>query len=262
MSHLADLLLRSGDLEFDQLESVRGQQAYRGGRLEHLLVENRMIPEKTLVAAIARVTGTPVARLDALRPDGTALARLPDAFCWELPCFPVSYDEGNRSLTVAVTDPTDIALIDEIIQRSGCRVKALVGGVAEIRRAIRRHYRGEYVPDDEGEGLTLDEGGEEEFKITDMSGKTVMTSLQALKAQHEAQQAQATPAPSPPPAAPRGSGISGLFSIRVLSPDERERLERVRTNLEKSQLILSAILSLLEEKGVLRQAEVHGRAGR
>jgi hypothetical protein len=138
----------------------------------------------------------------------------------------------------------------------------VVGGVGEIRRAIRRHYRGEYVPDDEGEGLTLDEGGEEEFKITDMSGKTVMTSLQALKAQHEAQQAQAASASPVPPAPPRGSGISGLFSIRVLSPEERERLHRVRANLEKSQLILSAILSLLEEKGVLRQAEVHGRAGR
>ncbi|MDF1562406.1 MAG: hypothetical protein P1V51_05140 [Deltaproteobacteria bacterium] len=274
MSDLVDLLLKSGDLEFDQIESARGQQQLHGGRVEHILIETRMIPERTLVAAIARVTQLPVANLDKANPDGTALARLPDAFCWENICFPTEYDEHSRTVTVAVTDPTDIIFIDGLIRQCGCRVKTLVAGVEEIRRAIRRHYRGEWIPEGDLEtDPSMGQASGDEFKITDMSGNTVMTSLKDLKAQHDAQvaaQGGGPPGPPlpgppqrpPPPVADFGSAstsIDDLFAIRALSPAERERVEKVQGNVEKSQIILRAIMELLEEKGYVRRDEITQR---
>jgi len=266
-STLVDILLQSGDLQLHQLESARGQQSFNGGRIEHILVDSRMIGERELVAAIARVTQFPEAKLDQFQPDGTALARLPDAFAWHTVCFPMEYDERARSLVVAVTDPTDIELADTIIRNCGCRLKAKIAGVQEIRRAIRRHYRGEYVPDAENAAEVPDfapSDGEEEFKITDMSGNTVMTSLQTLKNQHDAQlaakaaagggEARAPSRPAPPPP-PIDDLTDSLFDIQALTPDERERIEKIAANVNKSGIILKALLELLEENGILWPGE-------
>jgi hypothetical protein len=48
----------------------------------------------------------------------------------------------GRSLTVALTDPTNLALIDELSFRTGCRIRVVIAAQDEIRRASARLYCG------------------------------------------------------------------------------------------------------------------------
>jgi hypothetical protein len=58
----------------------------------------------------------------------------------------------TATLTVAMSDPTNLAVVDEIRFRTGRRVKALIGGDEEVASAIRRSY-----PSDSGvEAIALD----------------------------------------------------------------------------------------------------------
>lgn len=257
---LADLLVESNDIGHHQLRGARAHQDAHGGRIEHILVENRMMKEEDLTEAISRVTGLDRVYLDEIPASGVAMAKLKSEYCMDLPCFPVAYQEETRTLQVAMTDPTDLMLLDPIIQRAGCRVKPLVAGVTEIRRAVRRHYLGEYIAPEEVE-FEPAEDEEEEFKITDMSGKTMMTSLEKLKKEHEAKKAAAASGglPFDPPPPPVSNAAADFLAIEALGPDEVERLEKVRRNFEKSQIILGAILALLEDKGILTRAEVDKR---
>ena len=93
---------------------------------------------------------------------------------------------------------------------------------------------------------------EEEFKITDMAGHTMVTSQDQVKAEAPPPR----PAP-PPPLADDPADV--LFDVRTLGPGELARLRKIQANQEKSALVLRAILELLEERGYLTRAEVDAR---
>lgn len=256
MADLAELLLTHNEIDWNQLESARGQQQFSGARLEHILVEARMVPERRLADAIARVTHTERALLDELSVDGAALAKMDGDTCWKEVVFPVAVADNGRTLHVAFTDPIDIGLTDRIGQITGCRVVPKVAGLNEIRRAIRRHYYGEAVATPEEEAPS-ENAGEEVFKITDMAGHTVVTARDQVKPAAPAAPVARAPEPPPPPVA--GDPADVLFDVRALGPEERARLKKVAANQAKSARVLSALIELLEERGYLTRAEVEDR---
>jgi hypothetical protein len=252
MPDLGDKLVAHGAIDPSQLESARSHQRNYGGRLEEILVEQRMVSESPLADAIAEVTGCRRIRLDDIQPEGAARAKLPVSAAEENVAFPCALRDDGRTLWVAVTDPTDLTALDGIAGRSGCRIRAMVAGAREIRRAIQRHYHGveEAAPAEEAVA-----SGAEGFKITDISGNTVMTSMESLREQHDAAQARRAPAP---PVADEDPA-DALFDIQALSPDEVARLEKVRSHQEKSAIVLRALVELLEEKGVFAPGEAAAR---
>lgn len=252
MADLAELLLSHNEIDWNQLESARSQQAYSGKRIEHILVESRMIPESRLTDAIARVTKVRRLPLDELTPDGGALAKLRPELCEREVIFPVALRDEGRTLWIATTDPTDLALLDRTAQTAGCRVRPVVAGLEEIRRAIRRVYHGEEVaaPTEQAPPDA------DEFKITDMSGNTVMTSLDVLRRQAEAAGDAPAAARAAPPPPVDEDPAEALFAPSALGPEEQARLEKLAANQRKSGIVLKALLELLEERGLLGPGDV------
>ena len=253
MSELATLLLQERYIDINQLDSARAQQEYSGKRIEHILVESRMVPEHKLVDYISRVTHIPEVKLSEVEPSGDALAKMKGTDCFDLAVLPLYLENNGRTLVVAVTDPLDIGHLDEIMRLAGCRVRTMVAGVNSIRRAVRKYYFGEEVEEQEG----IDLPPEDEFKITDMSGNTVMTSIDQLRRQEEARLAgmrSAGAAPASPPASDLFG--EGLFEIKALSPEERARLEKLKDHMAKSRRVLQAVLELLIEKGAANRSEL------
>ena len=100
-------------------------------------------------------------------------------------------------------------------------------------------------------------GEEEEFKVVDMSGNTVVKRM-----------AQVAPSIAAQNAAESGGSsagdlldeiLSGGSAPEGLSAEELQRLETVKINQEKSSKILRALLELLLEKGELSQKELAAR---
>jgi hypothetical protein len=256
MADLGALLIERGAIDRSQLDSARSHQRSFGGRIEEILVEQRMVSEPKLADAIAQATGTRRVVLDEIQPEASARAKLPAAAAEEEVALPVALRDDGRTLWVAMTDPTDIPRLDRLAARAGCRIRPMVAGGREIRRAIALHYRGEVDAAVDMPSAPADSG--EAFKVTDMSGKTLMTSLDVVRAQHEVAQ-QSMPKSSPydddeDPAA-------DLFDIQAFSPDEVARIHKVFDHQEKGSLVLRALTELLLEKGLLRPEELRSKLG-
>lgn len=280
-SRVADILIRAKVIDDLQLRSALAHTEQWGVRLAKAVVDLRFSDEEKVTDALAKATNTPRTRLGNINKDQGALGRFDVGFCEQKGIFPVQLKDGGKTLVVAVADPTDLDLVDAIAMKARARVVTMVASEGEIERAILKFYKGVENPELQqthqgqgfgfatpGSGADLDSGGEEEeeFKIVDMSGKTVMKRLADIVSPEEAAklQASAAPASAPPPTASAGDLLDEILSgapppAAALTPEELQRLESVRVNQEKSSKILRALLELLFEKRRLSREELSAR---
>jgi type IV pilus assembly protein PilB len=141
---LGELLLESGVIDEAMLQSALGHQRRWGGRLGQALLDLKLVGEGVIVEALARKSGIEVARLAELEPYALeqAMKLVPREFAQRNNIFPMSAD--TSTVTVAMSDPTNLALTDELRFRTGRRVKVCIAGDREIAEAIRFHFPQEY----------------------------------------------------------------------------------------------------------------------
>jgi type IV pilus assembly protein PilB len=119
-TQLGQLLLSRGLVTAEQIEKALAEQKEKGHRklLGELLVEMNYCTDNQIASALAEAYGVPYAQVGPKICDPKALEILTRDFLEEhivLPLFKV-YDV----LTVAVSEPTNVFLIDEIERISGC----------------------------------------------------------------------------------------------------------------------------------------------
>ena len=136
---------------------LRGAAACRPG-LGRVLVEQGVLTESQLVAALATQIGLRFVDLSDFPVDGSAVARVPGAVCRRHTAMPIGFEDGR--LLVAMADPANVFAIDDIRSLTGLEVKPVVATRADVAAAIDRYYRA----DDELDDLTsvLDQGDEED----------------------------------------------------------------------------------------------------
>ncbi len=141
---LGELLLESGVIDEAMLQSALGHQRRWGGRLGQALLDLKLVSETVIVEALSRKSGIEVARLRELEPYALEQATrlVPREFAQRNNVFAMAAD--TSTITVAMSDPTNLALTDELQFRTGRRVKVCIGGDREIAEAIRSHYPQEY----------------------------------------------------------------------------------------------------------------------
>jgi hypothetical protein len=189
--------------------------------------------------------------------------------------FPVSLRDNGKTLVLAMADPTDLQTIDQVAARSRTRVVPVVAGDREIQNAILRHYRNQdpsvthssHSAPSRSSSASSSSGDEEEFKVVDMSGKTVVKAIADIAPNMARENARQAAAPAPSRPGGTSSATDMLDEIlsaspspaEVFSPEEMQRLQAVQANQEKSSKILRALLELLLEKGMVQQRELAAR---
>src|SRR5512138_2609670 len=118
---LGEMLMEAGVIGETQLKAALGHQRQWGVRIGQALVDLKLATEADIVRALAQKYGFEVARLEGLEPYALdqAVALLPRDFAIRHNVFPMAAD--TASLTVAMSDPTNLALVDEISFRIGRR---------------------------------------------------------------------------------------------------------------------------------------------
>jgi hypothetical protein len=266
-NRIGELLVKARVIDELQLRSALARHDQWGGRLSRVVTDMGLATEETVLNAIAQGTGTQRFHLGNLTRDAGALAKVDVTTCENKGIFPVGLKDNGKTLVLAMADPTDLNTVDQVAARARARVLVVVASDREIEHAILRHYRGQepvmstrYTGDaqERAEEEALG-SGEDDFKVVDMSGKTVVKRIADI----------APPAPEEP-TNPAGSPVSagdlldeilagGSPAQGGLTPEEMQRLEAVRVNQEKSSKILRALLELLLEKGALAQKELAAR---
>ncbi len=149
---IGEMLMEAGIIDETQLKAALGHQRQWGVRLGQALVDLKMATEADIVGALAVKFGFGVAELGALEPHALeqALKLLPREFAVRNNVIPMAAD--TATITVAMSDPTNLAVVDEIRFRTGRKVKVCIGGDREVAGLLHKHYPG----DPAVEALALD----------------------------------------------------------------------------------------------------------
>jgi hypothetical protein len=139
---IGEMLLDAGIIDEAQLKAALGHQRQWGVRLGQALVDLKLATERDIVRTLSLKFGLEVANLAVLDPYGHAQAvkLFPREFAVGHNVFPMWADTAN--VTVAMSDPTNLAVVDEIRFRTGRRVKVCIGGDHEIAAAVAGLYPG------------------------------------------------------------------------------------------------------------------------
>jgi DNA-binding response OmpR family regulator len=128
-------ILREADLisEAQLVEALALQRTF-GERLASVLVRQHILTEKFAVTYLGRQLGVPCVDLSKVEIDLSVLEMVPLELCERNLVFPIKV-EGTR-LQLAMSDPTDHALVSEIEFKTGVRLAPMIALDAAIKNAI------------------------------------------------------------------------------------------------------------------------------
>jgi len=139
---LGELLIREGLISQSQLEKAISVQRQEGGRLGEALLKLGFIKEDQLVSTLGKQLGIPYFSLGTgmLKPaaDQDLDQLIPHDFAFKNLVLPLS--RTMSSLTVAMLDPLDLILIDNLKKITGCDINPVVATKSDITKSIEQFY--------------------------------------------------------------------------------------------------------------------------
>jgi type IV pilus assembly protein PilB len=140
---LGQLLLAKGLIQQDQLDNALEEQKRSGHQklLGELLVELRICTEDQIVEALAQAYAVPYARVSPKIADPKVIQVLPKEFLEKHQTLPLYLVEGV--LTVAVSEPANVFLLEEIERLSGYQVQVVAATARDIKSTLQA-----YLPTD------------------------------------------------------------------------------------------------------------------
>jgi hypothetical protein len=138
-TRVGQLLLRADLITEGQLMRALEVQSFAGGRIGTLLLERGAVAEDDLGRTLALQHGCDYiawSRLAEIPPD--TIAALPARFAIKHCAIPCAKGEGF--LKVAVRDPEDLALLDELTFVTGCKILAAVAPEFRIYQALEKYF--------------------------------------------------------------------------------------------------------------------------
>jgi type IV pilus assembly protein PilB len=146
VKQLGDILLEGGLVKPDQLEAAYEEQQRAGRALGRVLIDQGVLTEGQLVAALATQIGLRFVDLSEYAVDGSAVGRVPGAVCRRHSAMPIGFEDGK--LIVAMADPANVFALDDIRSLTGMDVKPVVATRTDVAAAIDRYYRADSDLDD------------------------------------------------------------------------------------------------------------------
>jgi type II secretory ATPase GspE/PulE/Tfp pilus assembly ATPase PilB-like protein len=135
---LGDMLVAEGILSAEQFDRAVKLARERNESLIKTLVRQGFTVEDRLLRVVARHQGLSFAVLPDTRIDAAAVACLSARFASHYRVMPLKIESGI--LSVAVSNPFDMAAVEDIEGSMGFRVERVLACESDILEAIRIHY--------------------------------------------------------------------------------------------------------------------------
>ena len=143
---LADVLREEGLITADQLAQATAEQERLGRTLGRVLIDLGMVKETDLVAALARQVGLDYVDLTDQHNDPAAASLVSEQVARRYRAMPIGFEDGR--LIVAMSDPSNVFALDDILTITGMDVKPVVATAGDIEAAIRRYGQFEQSVED------------------------------------------------------------------------------------------------------------------
>ena len=134
------LLLERGHLTEEQLAQAKTLQAQTPSKtLAQILLTMNAASEAQILSALAETLGVPFETPDRAKMDERAMGLLPLDYVKAQKVLPLRFEgEHNRTLVVAMTDPANVFLLDEVKRKTKRDVKMVVCTAADISKVVEQ----------------------------------------------------------------------------------------------------------------------------
>lgn len=138
---IGEMLVQLGRIDPDQLQVALAHQRQWGGRLGGAIVRLGFLGEPALLDAVGQQLGVPFVEIGDREIAPKVLALVPRRLAAARRALPLELSaDGRRGvLVVALGDPADLRIIDELSFVTGLEVRPVLAGEADLDRALERH---------------------------------------------------------------------------------------------------------------------------
>ncbi|MBI4060823.1 MAG: Flp pilus assembly complex ATPase component TadA [Elusimicrobia bacterium] len=137
---LADFLVEEKRISAKNLQEALDAQKKGGEKLGSLLIEKGFIEEEELLQFLAEKTGISYVSLaDIGEISEEAIAAVPESIARQKMLMP--FNKTKDRLTVAIADPLDVMILDDLKMQTGCDVVGCLASEAEISAAHEKYYK-------------------------------------------------------------------------------------------------------------------------
>ena len=137
---LGELLIKRNYITSDQLKRASEEQKMKGGRLESNLVRLGYIKEDELLSFLSAQYRVPSVKISKMEINPNVIKLIPSSISKKYFIIPIN--RMGPKLTLAMADPSNIVVIDEIKFMTGFNVEPVVASETEIIDAIKKYYGG------------------------------------------------------------------------------------------------------------------------
>ncbi len=144
---IGDILTAEGLITAEQLKEAISLQEKEGGKLGEILIKLGYVSQDQIVVALSKQLDIPYISFSTGKlkpaPDQNLEELIPRSFAAKNKVLPLS--RRFNSLTVAISDPLDLILIDNLKKITGCEINPVVSTEDDIRKAVEKAYGKEKV---------------------------------------------------------------------------------------------------------------------
>lgn len=242
---LGEMLIEAGVLDEHGLRSALADQRRWGRSLGRTLVEMKLVDEDVMVGVLGRQLGIESVDLDGVEVDPEVLQLVPEELARHTRVMP--FRVAMKFLDVAMADPTNAGLVDELRIRTQLNIRPFLCGPRQIERSIERYYGGNLSAPD----------------VPIQFEPSAPRAAAAAPAPHPGRHNQLAydglrPFPSAPVPTTAPLGDHGRDAeIDAL----QDRISRLEALVERDEEVLRKLLALLVDKGLATRDEIVARLG-
>ncbi len=137
---IGELLLKEKRITPEQLQQALNHQKANGGKLGFNLVKMGFVKDEEITALLSKQYGVPSINLTQFEIDAAVIKLIPAETAQKYQIVPLS--RSGATLTIAMTDPTNVFAMDDIKFMTGYNVEPVVASETAVIEAIQKYYPG------------------------------------------------------------------------------------------------------------------------
>jgi type IV pilus assembly protein PilB len=191
---IGELLLKEKRITPEQLQEALNYQKANGGKLGLNLIKLGFVKDEEITALLSRQYGVPSINLADFEIDQAVIKLVPAETAQKYQILPLN--RSGATLTIAMTDPTNVFAMDDIKFMTGYNVEPVVASESAVTEAIQRYYNlAAKVAGGNGQQSALDFAAQalQELPQVDASEVEVLEELEEISVEALARQGEEAP---------------------------------------------------------------------
>src|SRR6185436_11417126 len=135
---IGELLLKEKRISAEQLQEALNYQRTNGGKLGANLVKLGYVKDEEITALLSKQYGVPSIALNQFEIDPAVIKLVPGETARKYQIVPLS--RAGATLTIAMTDPTNVFAMDDVKFMTGYNVEPVVASETAVLESIDKYY--------------------------------------------------------------------------------------------------------------------------